>query len=109
MNVACSTTSGSILGAGLWELGAKKRGWTISCASIGGLWGFEGVASSSSAGAHVSASVWVWLGDLVGRHVEVCFDLRSISHEDDVVRMMTEYSSQDSMSQAGSFWDIFHN
>lgn len=71
MDVACSSSSGRELGAGLRNLATEEVGWAMGVECIRGLWGLEGVACSSSACVGVGTNVWVRLGDLVGRHFDV--------------------------------------
>lgn len=70
VDVAGTASASHELGAGLRELGAKEGGWTSCIGCVGGLWGLEGVACSSSSGVHVGAGVWVRLSYLVGRHCD---------------------------------------
>lgn len=73
VDVASATASRGELGAGLRELCAEEGGRTMSIDCVSGCGSLEGVACSSTSGVHVDTSVWVRLGDLVGRHCErVC-------------------------------------
>lgn len=67
MNVSCSSSSAHELGASLGELISEELSWAASGAWVGGLWGHEGVACTTTTRVNVLAGVWVWLGDLVER------------------------------------------
>lgn len=72
VNVACSSSAGRELGAGLGKWTAEEMGWAASSVGIGGLASFEGITCSSTSCVGVGTDVWVRLGDLVGRHF-VCW------------------------------------
>lgn len=71
VNVACSSSSGRELGAGLRNLTAEEVSWAMGVECIGCFWGLEGIACSAAAGVGVGTNVWVRLGDFVGRHFDV--------------------------------------
>lgn len=64
MNVACSSSSGAELGAGLGK-SLKLRGGTASSSSAASLWRFVEVASATTTRVNVLVDSWVRLGELV--------------------------------------------
>ena len=67
VNIPCTSSATTELGAGLWETSLEMGGWATGCTAMGGLWGFESVARAATAGVDVRARLWVWLGDLILR------------------------------------------
>jgi hypothetical protein len=68
VDVSCSSTTGTESRGALGEV-AKEGGRAVSSGTIGSLRGSECIACAATTRVDILAGGWVWLGELVVRHL----------------------------------------